>query len=90
MINFDRPRGYYDEIYFYCSAENQRCSNNTKILTNKTENCSDCTSVSIYPITWGVSYKCQGITIKENFTNITSDALILNTRMLLYLFILFI
>jgi hypothetical protein len=81
LINFNRPHGNYDEISLSCSSQDQHCSNNSEILTNTIKNCSDCTSMSISPITRGVSYKCQAITLKKNFPNITSNELIFNTCM---------
>ncbi len=81
LISFDRPHGYYDKILLHCSAQDQHCLNNDIVLMNMIGNCSNCTSISISPITRGVSYQCQAITLKEDFINITSDQFIFRTGM---------
>lgn len=80
LISFSRPRGYYDEIQLICISIDQYCSNGSRYLVNNTGNSSNCTSISISPITKGVLYECTAITIKHNFVNMTSDALMFNTR----------
>ncbi|CAF3180651.1 unnamed protein product [Rotaria sp. Silwood2] len=72
-IYFNRPRGNFHKIYLNCSIQDQRCSNDRIILTNETDNCSNCNFITISPITRGVSYQCHAITIKENFLNVISD-----------------
>ena len=78
-ISFDRPRGFYDKLFVLCSAEDQSCSKNSLILTNITNNCSNCTSMKLSSMIKGVSYKCRLITMKKGFSNITSDQFRLNT-----------
>jgi hypothetical protein len=73
LIHFNRPRGNFDQIHLNCSAQDQRCLNQSLFLTTSIGNCTNCTSISISPIVRGVEYKCQGFTIKQKFDNVTSS-----------------
>lgn len=72
LIYFNRPRGNFSQIYFRCLAQDQHCLKGISILENSINNCSNCTFISISPITRGVRYKCQASTMKTNFQNATS------------------
>jgi len=80
LISFDRPRGYYSEVYVTCRAiDYQYCSNGSTYLLNSTGNCSDCTSISISPIIRGVTYTCEVMTVKQNYEYLVSVEMNFNT-----------
>ena len=72
LIHFNRPRGNFDQIHLRCSAQDRRCLEGISILENSINNCSNCTFISISPITRGIQYKCEAWTMKTNFQNVTS------------------
>jgi len=79
LIRFERPHGSYDEVLISCFAEDQICWQQNYSLTNTVKNCSTCTSVSISPVLRGMKYKCQALTMKKSFKNVTSDEFYFNT-----------
>ncbi|CAF0862342.1 unnamed protein product [Adineta steineri] len=75
LISFNRPRGNFDQINITCSAQDQICSKISNISTNTTTNCLTCTSILISSIEIGVRYKCQAMTVKQDFDSILSNEL---------------
>ncbi|CAF1619904.1 unnamed protein product, partial [Adineta ricciae] len=75
-ISFVRPHGNFDGINLNCTATDQSCSD---IPTNLTASCSNCTSMLMSSIEFGVRYECEAVTIKEGFADIYSDELTFST-----------
>ncbi|CAF1340206.1 unnamed protein product, partial [Adineta ricciae] len=75
-ISFIRPHGNFDGINLNCTAADQSCSD---MPTNLTASCSNCTSMLISPIEFGVRYECEAVTIKEGFVDIYSHELTFST-----------
>ena len=70
LISFTCPRGSFQQILVNCtSCGSASCIQYNPYVYKNITNCSDSTSLSIYPITGNLMYNCEISTIKEGFTN---------------------
>ena len=65
-ISFPSLHGNFDQIQLNCSATDQYCSNNQKVLT---KNCSSCTSFNISSIVLGVKLFMLCFNNQNNLSN---------------------
>ncbi|CAF1568769.1 unnamed protein product [Rotaria magnacalcarata] len=73
FIDFTCPRGKFDQINLTCSAQDAICEKNIPKVMRSVENCSNSRPILVSPITRGVLYKCQAITIRQHFNDANSD-----------------
>lgn len=79
IIHFERPRGIYDAVNITCYARDVSCSNRSVNVTNSTESCPNCTSITLEPIIRGIRYECKAETTKDNFFPVSSEESSFNT-----------
>jgi hypothetical protein len=79
IIDFKRPRGYYDAIRIDCYSLDHACWEQNRNLTNTIKNCTNCTSISVRPVNRGMEYACYALTMKASFNDVTSDRYNFNT-----------